>query len=55
MLWTIILILLVLALVGGLGGPWNAGGRWYGTGVYGGGGLGIIIVILVVLLLMGRI
>ena len=31
------------------------GGPFYGTGYYGGGGLGLIIVILLVLLLLGRL
>jgi hypothetical protein len=52
-LGTIILILLIIALLGGFSG---VGGRpFYGTGYYGGGGLGLVIVILLVLVLMGRI
>jgi len=31
------------------------GGRFYGTGYYGGGGLGLIVIILVILLVLGRI
>jgi Protein of unknown function (DUF3309) len=50
---TIILIILVIALLGGFSGL--GGGPFYGTGYYGGGGLGLIIVILLVLLLLGRI
>ena len=50
---TIILIILVIALLGGFSGI--GGGPFYGTGYYGGGGLGLIIVILVILLLLGRI
>ena len=50
---TIILIILVIALLGGFSGL--GGGPFYGTGYYGGGGLGLIIVIVLVLLLLGRI
>ena len=48
---TIILIILVIALLGGFSGI--GGGPFYGTGYYGGGGLGLIIVILLILLLLG--
>jgi hypothetical protein len=50
---TIILIILVIALLGGFSGI--GGGPFYGTGYYGGGGLGLVIVILLVLLLLGRL
>lgn len=50
---TIILIILVIALLGGFSGI--GGGPFYGTGYYGGGGLGLVIIILLILLLMGRI
>lgn len=50
---TIILIILIIALLGGFSGI--GGGPFYGTGYYGGGGLGLVIVILLILLLMGRI
>src|ERR1700719_1331422 len=50
---TIILIILVIALLGGFSGI--GGGPFYGTGYYGGGGLGLIIVILLILILLGRI
>jgi hypothetical protein len=50
---TIILIILVIALLGGFSGI--GGGPFYGTGYYGGGGLGLIVVILLILLLLGRI
>ena len=50
---TILLILLVIALLGGFSGI--GGGRFYGTGYYGGGGLGLVLVIVLVLVLMGRI
>src|SRR5487761_2665716 len=42
-LGTIILIILVIALLGGFSGI--GGGPFYGTGYYGGGGLGLVIVI----------
>lgn len=50
---TIILIILVIALLGGFSGI--GGGPFYGTGYYGGGGLGLVIIILLILLLMGQI
>jgi Protein of unknown function (DUF3309) len=50
---TIILIILIIALLGGFSGV--GGGPFYGTGYYGGGGLGLIIVILLILVLLGRI
>jgi putative copper export protein len=52
-IWTIVLIILVIALLGGFSGI--GGGPFYGTGYYGGGGLGLVIIILLVLLLMGRL
>src|SRR6202163_3973675 len=52
-LGTIILIILVIALLGGFSGI--GGGPFYGTGYYGGGGLGLIVVILLILLLLGRL
>jgi hypothetical protein len=50
---TIILIILVIALLGGFSGI--GGGPFYGTGYYGGGGLGLVVVILLILLLLGRL
>src|SRR4051812_45869086 len=47
---TIILIILVIALLGGFSGI--GGGPFYGTGYYGGGGLGLVLVIFLVLLLL---
>jgi hypothetical protein len=52
-LGTILLIILVVALLGGFSGI--GGGPFYGTGYYGGGGLGLVLVILLVLVLLGRI
>ena len=51
-LGTIILIILIIALLGGFSGV--GGGPFYGTGYYGGGGLGLIIVILLILVLLGK-
>jgi hypothetical protein len=50
---TIVLIILVIALLGGFSGI--GGGPFYGTGYYGGGGLGLIVVVLLILLLMGKL
>jgi hypothetical protein len=50
---TILLILLIVALLGGFSGI--GGGRFYGTGYYGGGGLGLVLVIVLILVLLGRI
>ncbi|MGO9769553.1 MAG: DUF3309 family protein [Roseiarcus sp.] len=50
---SIILIILVIALLGGFTG---IGGRpFYGTGYYGGGGLGIVVLVLLVLVLLGKL
>jgi len=52
-IWTIVVIVLVIALLGGFSGL--GGGPFYGTGYWGGGGLGIVILILVILLITGRL
>jgi hypothetical protein len=52
-LGTILLIILVIALLGGFSGI--GGGPFYGTGYYGGGGLGLVIVILLILVLLGKL
>jgi hypothetical protein len=52
-LGTILLIILVIALLGGFSGL--GGGRFYGTGYYGGGGLGLVLVIVLVLVVLGRL
>jgi Protein of unknown function (DUF3309) len=50
-MWTILVILLILALIGALPAwPYSTG--W---GYYPSGGLGLIVVIVIVLLLLGRI
>jgi hypothetical protein len=52
-LGTILIIILVIALLGGFSGL--GGGPFYGMGYYGGGGLGLVLIIVVVLILLGRI
>ena len=47
---TILLIILVIVLLGGFSG--YGGGPFYGTGYYGGGGLGLIIVNALILYLL---
>jgi len=51
-LGTILLIVLV-ALLGGFSGL--GGGSFYGTGYYGGGGLGLILVVVLILVLLGKL
>jgi Protein of unknown function (DUF3309) len=52
-LGTIVLIILVIALLGGFSGL--GGGPFYGTGYYGGGGLGLILVVVLILVLLGKL
>lgn len=52
-LGTILLIILVIALLGGFSGL--GGGRFYGTGYYGCGGLGLLLIIVLVLVVLGRL
>jgi hypothetical protein len=52
-LGTILIIVLIVALLGGFSGL--GGGPFYGTGYYGGGGLGLVLIIVVVLVVLGRI
>ena len=52
-IWTIILIILVIALLVGFSGI--GGGPFYGTGYYGGSGLGLVVLILLILLLLGKL
>jgi hypothetical protein len=50
MLWTILIIVLILALIGGLPTMgWNSGRSW---GYYPSGGIGLVLVIIIVLLLL---
>ena len=50
---TIILIILIIALLGGFTGI--GGAPFDGTGYYGGGGLGVVVLVLLVLVLLGKI
>jgi len=50
---TILLVVLVIALLGGFSGI--GGGHFYGTGYYGGGGLGLVLIIVLILVLLGRL
>jgi hypothetical protein len=52
-LGTIVLIILVIALLGGFSGL--GGGPFYGTGYYGGGGLGLILIVVLILVLLGKL
>jgi hypothetical protein len=52
-LGTILLVILVIALLGGFSGL--GAGPFYGTGYYGGGGLGLILLVVLVLVLLGRL
>jgi hypothetical protein len=52
-LGTILIVILLIALLGGFSGI--GGGRFYGMGYYGGGGIGLVLVIVLVLVLLGRI
>lgn len=52
-LGTILVIILIIALLGGFSGI--GGGPFYGTGYYGGGGLGLVLIIILILVVLGRI
>ena len=52
-LGTILLIILIIALLGGFSGL--GGGPFYGTGYYGGGELGLILIVVLILVLLGRL
>ena len=52
-LGTILLIIIVIALLGGFSGL--GGGRFYGTGYCGGGGLGLGLIIVLILVLLGKL
>jgi Protein of unknown function (DUF3309) len=49
---SILLIILVIALLGGFSGL--GGGPFYGTGYYGGGGLGLVLIVVLVFVVSGR-
>ena len=50
---TILLIILIIALLGGFSGI--GGGRFYGRGPYLGGGIGLLLVIVLILVLLGHL
>ena len=50
---TILLIIVIIALLGGFSNL--GGGQFYGFGQWGGGGLGLVLIILLVLVLTGRL
>ena len=50
---TILLIILIIAMLGGFTGL--GGGPFYGTGYYGGGGLGLVLLVVLVLVVSGRL
>jgi len=52
-LGTILLIVLVIALLGGFSGI--GGGHFYGTGYFGGGGLGLVLIVVLILVVLDRI
>lgn len=52
MIGTILLVILAIVLLGGLR-DWGPG-PFYGTGRYGGIGLGTVFIILLILVIMGR-
>ena len=51
----LLIILLLILFGGGVGYSGYSPGHYWGTGFYGGTGLGLIILIVVVLLLAGRL
>lgn len=53
MLGTLLLILCIILLLGGFSGV--GGGPFYGTGYYGGSGLGLLLGIVLILVLLGRL
>ena len=50
----LLLIIVVIALLGGFR-DWGGRGPFYGTGYYGGGGLGLVVLVLIILLVTGRV
>jgi hypothetical protein len=52
-LGTILLIILIIALLGGFSGL--GGGPFYGTGYYGGGAIGTILIVVLILVLLGKL
>jgi hypothetical protein len=52
-LGTILLIILIIALLGGFSGL--GGGLFYGTGYYGGGTIGTVLIVVLILVLLGKL
>jgi hypothetical protein len=52
-LGTILLVILLIALLGGFSGI--GGAPFYGTGYYGGGGLGLVLIVVLILVVLGKI
>jgi Protein of unknown function (DUF3309) len=52
-LGNILLVILIIALLGGFSGL--GGGPFYGTGYYGGGGLGLALIIVLILVVLRKI
>lgn len=52
-LGNILIVILIIALLGGFSGI--GGGPFYGTGYYGGGGLGLVLVIVLILVVLRKI
>jgi hypothetical protein len=52
---TILLVLLVIILLGGIGGPYLGVPYGYGLGHGGIGVIGIILIVVVILAIMGRL
>ena len=50
---TVLLVILIIALLGGFSGI--GGGPFYGTGYYGGGGLGLVLVIVLILVVLKKV
>ena len=51
MLWTILIVILILLLIGALP-TWPYSSGW---GYYPGGGIGLVLIIVIILVLMGRV
>jgi hypothetical protein len=52
-LGTILLVVLIIALLGGFSGV--GGGPFYGMGYYGGGGLGLVLIVVLILVVLGKL
>lgn len=56
MLMTVLIVILILALVGGVTpyGNYATRGPYWGTGWFGGGGIGLVLLIVLILILAGH-